>query len=106
MKQNITVENFISEHKKLRPDNFTREGLIALFNFYEEIEQDIELDVIRDCVYFSEYKNLKEFHNDYDKTEYPDVEQIEERTTLIKISKTCPRDRKYPKCKGFIIENF
>ena len=96
MKQNITVENFINEHKKLRPDNFTREGLIALFNFYAEYDEEIELDVIRDCVYFSEYKNLKEFYIDYDKADYQNIEDITDRTTLIKIENS----------EGFTIEDF
>jgi hypothetical protein len=52
-----------------RGDQFSYEGLIALFDYLEMLEDDIgepiELDVISLCCEYSEYENLKEFKNDY-----------------------------------------
>jgi hypothetical protein len=71
-----------------RGDQFSYEGLIALFDYLEMLEDDIgepiELDVIGLCCDYSEYENLKEFQDDYG-DEYKSLEDIENRTTLIKI---------------------
>jgi hypothetical protein len=52
-----------------RGDQFSYEGLIALFDYLEMLEDDIgepiELDVISLCCEYSEYENLKEFQDDY-----------------------------------------
>ena len=53
------------------------------------------LDVIEICGAYSEYKDLAEFHNDHDKEDYPDIEAIEGRTTVVNIGGG-----------GFIIEAF
>jgi hypothetical protein len=86
-----------------RGDQFSYEGLIALFDYLEMLEDDIgeqiELDVIAICCEYSEYENLKEFKNDYYGT-YGDecfcIEDIEEKTAVITI----------PNSKGFIIRQF
>jgi hypothetical protein len=56
-------------HKMGRGDQFSYEGLIALFDYLEMLEDDIgepiELDVISLCCEYSEYENLKEFQDDY-----------------------------------------
>ena len=83
----------------IRPDNFSYEGLEALFDYLQMLEDDIgkpiELDVIGLCCEYSEYENLKEFQNDYG-DEYESLEDIENNTTLIKIEGK----------EGFIIQNF
>ncbi len=74
-------------HKMGRGEQFSYEGLLALFDWFEEYEDSagsqIELDVIAICCDFSEYHDLKEFQNDYG-DEYESREDIENRTTLIK----------------------
>jgi hypothetical protein len=86
-------------HKMGRGDQFSYEGLIALFYYLEMLEEDIgepiELDVISLCCEYSEYDNLKEFQNDYG-DEYESLDDIENDTTLIKIEGE----------EGFIIRQF
>lgn len=72
MKQTVNFYQFAEAFETLRPDNFTREGLIALFEMLEEWEEstgtEIELDVIALCCEFTEYENIKEFNDDYGTT--------------------------------------
>ena len=69
MKQTVNQYQFTQEFKQIRPNQFTYQGLKALFEWLEEYETDtgeeIELDVIAICCEYSEYANLKEFQNDY-----------------------------------------
>lgn len=85
----ISQYDFVDAFKRLRPNNFSYEGLLALFDWFEMLEEDtgqkIELDVIAICCDFSEYHDLKEFQNDYG-DEYESLEDIENSTTLIKIN--------------------
>lgn len=61
----ITRSMFVDEFQALRPDNFTHDGLVALFDYLEDLEadigDDIELDVIALCGDYSEYASLAEF---------------------------------------------
>ena len=86
-------------HKMGRGKQFSYEGLDALFDYLEMLEEDIgepiELDVISLCCEYSEYDNLKEFQNDYG-DEYESIDDIENDTTLIKIEDE----------EGFIIRQF
>jgi len=95
----VSQYDFVDAFKSLRPNNFSYEGLLALFDWFEMLEEDcdqkIELDVIAICCDFSEYENLKEFQNDYG-DEYESLEDIENSTTLIKIEDE----------EGFIIQQF
>jgi hypothetical protein len=81
-----------------RGEQFSHFGLIALFDYLEMLEDDIgepiELDVIGLCCDYSEYANLKEFQDDCG-DEYQSLEDIENRTTLIKIENS----------DGFIVQN-
>ena len=95
----VSQYDFVDAFKSLRPNNFSYEGLLALFDWFEMLEEDcdqkIELDVIAICCAFSEYHDLKEFQNDYG-DEYESLEDIENSTTLIKIEDE----------EGFIIQQF
>ena len=86
-------------HKMGRGKQFSYEGLDALFDYLEMLEDDIgepiELDVISLCCEYSEYDNLKEFQNDYGDG-YESLDDIENDTTLIKIEGE----------EGFIIRQF
>lgn len=70
-------------------NNFSYEGLNALFEYMEEYEystgEKIEFDVVALCCEYAEYENIEEFWKDYDKEDYPDIEAIEQTTTVIKI---------------------
>lgn len=73
-----------------RSEQFSYEGLQALFEWLEDFESDTgeeqELDVIGLCCDFMEYENLKEFQAEYGK-EYESIEDIENDTIVIPIDK-------------------
>jgi hypothetical protein len=58
MKQTVNVYDFHREFASIRPDNFSREGLNILFDYFDEYEQEsgeeMELDVIAICCDFTE----------------------------------------------------
>ena len=90
MKQSINEYDFRNAFIQLRPDNFTYEGLTALYNHLEDLEQDtgqeIELDVIALCGDFSEYENLEEYKKNY--SSINSIEDIQSATTYISIPNT------------------
>ena len=69
MKQTVNFSTFQTAFESIRPDNFTYEGLTALFNWIEQQEQDTgeeqELDVIALCCDFTE-STYEEIVKDYD----------------------------------------
>ena len=104
MKQTINEYQFKDAFQKCRPENFSYEGLTALYEYLEDYEEDtgqeIELDVIGLCCDFTEYDSLEEFQKEYYDEEigdsYEDIEEIEEETLVIRIEGT----------EGFIIKVF
>lgn len=88
-----------------RFDNFGYDGLKALFEYLEDLEDDIgeefELDVIALCCDFTRYEDIEEYLNDYgtqidsedydadDEQFFEDVkEEIRENTTFIDVDGT------------------
>ena len=67
-----------------RPNNFTNDGLIALWEMLKEYEdstgEEIEFDPIALCCEYAEYEDMDEFWQDYDKEDYPDEESIMNNT--------------------------
>lgn len=101
MKTTITKSEFTSAfHKMGRGDNFSHQGLLALYDWFEEYEEctgsEVELDVIAICCDFNEYADLEDFHGDYDSEDYPDIDTIRDHTQVIEI----------PNSEGFIIQAF
>ena len=88
MIKTINQWEFVDEFKRIRPDNFSRLGLLELFDYLEEIEshqmQPTELDIIAICCEYSEYESLEEFQNDYG-SEYESIDDIERETEVIRI---------------------
>jgi len=88
MIKTITQWEFVDEFKSRRPDNFSRLGLLELFDYFEMIEdstgEQIELDIIAICCEYSEYDSLEEFQNDYG-SEYESIDDIERETEVIRI---------------------
>ncbi len=102
MKQTITEAQFIRDFQDVRPNNFSYQGLITLFEWLECYEEDtgeeIEFDIIGLCCDFTEYDDLKDFQDNYG-SEYQTAEDIEDQTILIY--------NDYGNLnKGFIIQNF
>ena len=90
---------FIKDNSNYK-NNFSYEGRKALFDYLEELEDDtgekIEFDPIALCCEYSEYENIQEFWNEYDKEDNPTIDKIEDNTAVIKI-----QDR-----NKFIIQSF
>ena len=42
MKKTMTLFDFLDEFKKIRPNNFSRDGLTALYNYLVELEEDMK----------------------------------------------------------------
>ena len=68
-KKSVTITDFMDAFTKMRPSNFTYEGLECLYNYLIDFERDtdteIELDVIALCCDYSEYKDLEEYKQNY-----------------------------------------
>ena len=68
MKQTIGFYEFREAFRSLRPDNFSYEGMQALFDYLEQLGEDtgeeIELDVIALCCDYSE-ASWEEIARDY-----------------------------------------
>jgi hypothetical protein len=68
--QEISKTDFVDQFKIMnRSEQFSREGLEALYGYFEELsdDQNIEFDVIAICCDFTEYDSLAEFNRDYGK---------------------------------------
>jgi len=54
MKTTVYFSEFCDYFHKIRPDNFSYQGLRVLFDYLEDIDSDFELDVIGLCCDFAE----------------------------------------------------
>lgn len=100
MKQTVNFYDFDRAFEIAhRLDNFSSAGRKALFDYLEQLEEDLgeelELDVIALCCDFTEYANLDEFREAYSE-DYETLEALENETVVIRI----------PDSDGFIIQNF
>tara|TARA_Y100001958_G_C20829616_1_gene280990 strand:+ start:135 stop:452 length:318 start_codon:yes stop_codon:yes gene_type:complete len=89
----LTLEGFRREFEAYgRTENFSPRGLEALFNYLEnladDIGQNIEMDVIAFCVEYTEYDSFKELQLDYSNLEIEDLDGFRERTEVIEIPNT------------------
>jgi hypothetical protein len=99
MKQTIDFYQFTNQFERIRPDQFSREALSLLWDYFEEYEDDtqteMELDVIAICCQFTEQHfsviandysidGLEEFETDEEKAEAV-VEWLQENTSAIGI---------------------
>lgn len=83
MKQTITKSMFRDEFNKIRPENFSYEGLGALYDYLEEVDPDYDLDVIAICCDFSEATNEEVLEN-YSST-IETIDELHEHTVVIQI---------------------
>lgn len=99
MKQTITETDFIRAfHDCSRGTQFSHAGLVALYDYLTELEEDcgidIELDVIALCCEFTEFEDWADFTAQYG-DKYRDMEHLRDYTMVI------------PVCDdGFIIQDF
>ena len=84
MKQTINFSRF-ADAFQCRPDNFSFQGLRALYEYLEELEQDcgieLEFDPIGICCEFHEYDSLEELKEDYGYS----LDDLRDHTTVIEI---------------------
>jgi len=96
MKDTVTRYTFTNAMR----DHFTYEAIQALWDYFEQYEsgtgEELELDPVAFRCEFNEYSSLEDFHDDYDKEEYPTMQDIENSTTVIPFEKT----------EGFLIRAF
>lgn len=69
MKQTINFYDFQKAFQDLRPNNFSYQGLRALFDYLEELEEstghETEFDVIELCGAYNEYESVEHYHTEY-----------------------------------------
>ena len=92
MKRTVDLHEFRESFKRMgRENQFSYDGLGALFNHLEEIERDtgeeVELDVIALCCDFMEYDSLEALKEDYQDIETMD--DLNDRTFVIPIEGDC-----------------
>ena len=79
-------------------DNFTYEGKRALFdyleNLSEDIGEDIELDTVAICCDYTQFDDLEEYNSQYEPVE--SIDEIENLTQVIRIDGS----------ESFIIQNY
>ena len=95
------MKEYVNEHtfrdRFMRSDNykniFSYEGLHALFEYIEQVEDDIgeefEFDMVGICCDYTEYDSLEDFNADYssDDKVYT-IDDIREETVVIEIPDT------------------
>ena len=86
MKDTITSYQFVNEMAQAQ-HSFSREGATALFEYFEQYEQDtgeqMEFDPVAIRCDFDEYENLKEIKENYQDIET--LEDLRDRTIVIEI---------------------
>jgi len=97
MKQDVNYIEFVkafSDYDRL--ENFSPDGLRALFDYLDEFEaeEEITLDVIALCCTYTEYNNLEELQQNY--TDIETMGDLNNHTIVIPI----------PGSEGFIIQNY
>ena len=98
MKQTVYLEDFRKAFKDTRPNQFSYDALTALYNYFEQLEDDIgeelDLDIIAVCCDYREYKDFQELKSNY--LNIKTLDQLKERTEVIPIENS----------QGFIVRNF
>lgn len=87
MKENVNFSRFENSFKMsdARKEQFTRNGLRALFDYLEQYEdetgEEIELDVVALCCEYTEYSSMEDIKKDY--PEIKDLDDLRDQTTVI-----------------------
>ena len=89
----VNEYSFTEAFRETRPDNFSYEGRQALYQYLEDLSEDIgspiELDVIAICCDYSEYESFEELKEYYSCShDFEDVESLGDYTTVIEIEGT------------------
>ncbi len=97
----MNFSEFIDNWPESRKDQFSYDGMQALFNYLEEYEEStgdkVEYDPIALCCEYREYDSFADFQK-----EYPDIKDFEEladHTQVIEVDNAMKTDQ-------FIIQRF
>ena len=87
----VTQTEFVDRFVKIdRENNFSYWGRIALFEYFEEWEEEmgeqLEFDPIAICCEFTEYESLDELNEVYGK-EFEDLEEVSHYSQVIPVRK-------------------
>lgn len=103
MKQIVNFSQFCDSFSEQYRRNFTYEGKRVLFDYLEELESDldveIELDPVALCCEYVEYTSFTEFQKDYPSI---DKDDLGDNTQVIPVDGTDPEELD----GGFIIQAF
>jgi len=95
MKDTINKDQFISWFRSsdTYKNNFSYEGLSALFDYLEEMEEstgeELDFDPVALCCEYSEYDTFEEFQEEYNgEVLYPTLDDLEDYTTVIRVGHT------------------
>ena len=91
MKRTITEHEFIDGFKGSCTDSFTYEGKKALFEYFEQMEEDtgfdMEFDPIAIHCEYTEYNGFDDWQQDYgDDNDINNVDDLQEFTEVIQFS--------------------
>jgi hypothetical protein len=82
MKETVTQSRFLDVFRQVRPNQFSRNALVALFDYLDQLEQDLgeetEFDPIALCCDWMEYRDAIEAAEAYG-WEAPEIPEGEER---------------------------
>lgn len=88
--QYITRSHFIDAFAFAdRLSHFTFDGLDSLFQYLEDMSEDLgesyELDVVGLCCEFTQYENIKAFNAEYAYNQIESIDELSDFTTFIDI---------------------
>ena len=84
MKQSIGFCQFVDAFRNCgREEQFTYNGKRALFDYLEDLGEEIELDVIALCCEYSEYASATEAFEDYNSDELTGEDDEEREETAL-----------------------
>ena len=109
MKERVTETDFVDRFVQInRENNFTYYGRLALFEYFEQLEEDIgeeiDFDPIAICCDFTQYENLAELNEAYGK-DFKDLEEVGDYTQVIEVSALDTKTMEYVD-GGFIIQDW
>lgn len=90
MKKSINRYEFIDEFRNSQyKNNFSYQGLNALFDYLEQLEEDIgeeiEFDLVQLACDFTEYSSLDEIKENYSNLNINTIEDLRDYTEVIEL---------------------
>lgn len=83
----LSKSEFVTRFVEIRPDNFSREGLEALYDDLDELSEGmgepIEFDPIAICCDYTEYDSIDEAIEDYPSVE--SFDHLDDLTDVLKL---------------------